>query len=185
MIDAVLAAPSRLGNVRLLAVDGPSGAGKTTFAGLLRDEFRARGVRTVLIPTDDFATWDRPVSWWPELVDGVLDPLARGEPGGYRALDWSSGEPCPGEWVTVPVPDMLIIEGVSAGRASLRPRLSHLCWVPGPDERARLERSVARDGEAEREHLREWQRFERGWFATDRTADRADSRIVNACNVSK
>lgn len=185
VIDAVLAAPPRLGNVRLLAVDGPSGAGKTTFAVLLRDEFRARGVHTVLIPTDDFATWERPVSWWPELADGVLDPVARGEPGGYRAIDWSTGEPRVGQWVTIPVPGVLIIEGVSAGRASVRPRLSHLCWVPGPEEQARLERSAARDGTAAREHLRAWQRFERGWFATDRTDQHADSRVVNTFSVSK
>nr|WP_312871668.1 uridine kinase [Amycolatopsis acididurans] len=166
--DAALAEPARLGDVRVVAVDGPSGAGKSTFAARLCAEFRRRGVRTVLISSDEFATWDDPVSWWPLLADGVLGPLARGESGRYRKLDWTSGFPVPGEEVAVAPPEVLVLEGVSVGRASFRSRLSMLCWAGGPDERARLERAVRRDGEACRASLRRWQAFERGWFAVDR-----------------
>lgn len=168
-----------MGPVRVLAVDGPSGSGKTTVAGLLRDELRARGARTVVVPTDHFATWQRPVSWLPRLVEGVFDPLSRGQPGGYRPLDWSLGEPRYGQGVTVPVADVLVVEGVSAGRAALRRRLSLLCWVCGPTSEQRLERSLTRDGVAEREHLVAWQRFEQDWFAADRTAGNADTCVRN------
>lgn len=177
--DRVSVSPPRLGPVRLLALDGPSGSGKTTVAGLLHDELHARGLATVVVPTDHFATWHRPVSWWPRLAEGVLEPLSRAVAGGYRPLDWSSGAPRYGHRVTVPVVDVLVVEGVSAGRAALRPRLSRLCWVAGPGPAQRLERSVARDGSAERGHLRAWQRFERNWFVADRTAENADSCIRN------
>jgi hypothetical protein len=129
------------------------------------------------VSTDAFATWDDPVGWWPRLVDGVLKPLAAGVEGAYRRMDWSSGVPRPGELVRVTVADVLVVEGVSSGRASVRPLLSHLCWVSGGPEAERLARSVARDGEASRAELGRWQRFERGWFAVDGTPEAAGTRL--------
>ncbi|GHF03923.1 hypothetical protein GCM10017786_42140 [Amycolatopsis deserti] len=169
LVDDVLAGPPRCGRVRLVAVDGPSGAGKTTFAGELADAFRARGATTALVATDHYATWDDPVAWWPRLVAEVLDPLAAGRPAVYRPLDWTTGEPRPGPVRTVHPVDVVVLEGVSAGRASIRPRLSALCWVPGPDPESRLERAVSRDGEGIRGPLTAWQKFECGWFAVDLT----------------
>ncbi|WIY04903.1 uridine kinase [Amycolatopsis mongoliensis] len=177
MIEALLAAPARLGAVRLLAVDGPSGVGKSTMAAQVAAGLRARGCRTELVSTDAFATWDDPVSWWPRLVDGVLKPLANGVEGAYRPMDWTGGAPRPGELVRVPVPEVLVLEGVSCGRTSVRPLLSHLCWLSGGPEAGRLARAVARDGEAARAELGRWQRFERGWFAVDGTSEAADTRL--------
>ncbi|MCR6481312.1 uridine kinase [Amycolatopsis sp. OK19-0408] len=177
MIDTLLAAPARLGAVRLLAVDGPSGAGKSTHAARIVAGLRARGCRTELVSTDAFATWDDPVAWWPKLVEGVLEPLAAGRDGAYRRMDWSTGAPRPGVVVRVPVPDVLVLEGVSSGRTSARPLLSHLCWVSGGTEAERLTRSVARDGETARAELSRWQRFERGWFAVDGTPEAAGTRL--------
>jgi energy-coupling factor transporter ATP-binding protein EcfA2 len=174
--DAVRGSPARLGGVRLVAVDGPSGAGKSTFARRLVAALRARGDAVALVSTDDFATWDDPVSWWPRLA-AVLDRLATGCPGSYRAWDWTSGLPRPGAVVEVPVPDVLVVEGVSSGRASVRLRLTRLCWVEGPDRARRLERAVARDGESCRRHLEAWQRFEDGWFAVDDTRRHADDVV--------
>ncbi len=156
----------------LVAVDGPSGAGKSTVARALAVEMGA-----TVVPTDHFATWDDPVAWWPRLLDGVLDPLSRGEPGRYRRMDWSEGWPRLGEWITVEPTGVLVVEGVSSARRSIAPRLDLAVWVDGPDEAERLERAVARDGEKSRAHLRRWQEFERGWFAVDDTRARAD-RIV-------
>nr|WP_026360642.1 uridine kinase [Amycolatopsis nigrescens] len=177
MVAALLAAPARLGAVRVLAIDGPSGAGKSTLAAAVLTELGHRSVRSLLISTDEFATWSEPVAWWPRLADGVLTPFARGRAGSYRQVDWTTEGPRPGAEITVAPPEVLVLEGVSAGRASIRPRLSLLCWVPGPGEQARLDRAVHRDGEQYRERLREWQAFERGWFAVDQTSRRADRTI--------
>ena len=184
MIDALLVAPARLGAVRLLAIDGPSGAGKSTLADRVVAGLRARGCRTELVSTDAFATWDDPVSWWPRLVDGVLNPLANGVEGAYRRMDWTSGAPRPGELVRVSVPEVLVLEGVSCGRTSARPLLSHLCWLSGGSEEERLSRTVARDGEAARAELGRWQRFECGWFAVDGTAEAADTRLSSETEPS-
>lgn len=176
MID--LRAP-RLGRVRLVAVDGPSGSGKSTYAARLASVLGAS-----LISTDDFATWDDPVSWWPRLRDGVLEPLAAGRPGRYVRTEWTAGRPHPGEAVTVEVPDILVLEGVSAGRRSIAARLSALVWCELPDPALRLERAVARDGESARAPLLTWQLFERGWFAVDETMRRADYLEMNVTGSS-
>jgi uridine kinase len=162
----------RLGQVTLVAIDGPSGSGKSTFADTLAADLDA-----VIIRTDDFATWDDPVAWWPRLRDGVLVPLAAGRPGHYTRTDWSEGSPRPGEMITVNPPKVLLIEGVSAGRRSVRPLLSALMWRELPDPAERLARAVARDGEASRAPLTAWQRFESGWFDVDGTKAAADHTV--------
>ncbi|SHE70689.1 uridine kinase family protein [Streptoalloteichus hindustanus] len=175
--DAVLAAPARLGAVRLVAIDGPSGSGKSRLADALVAELAGRGRSVELVRTDYFATWDDPVDWWPHLVDGVLTPLRRGERGRYQRVVWHGGEPAPGPFVEVEVPDVLVVEGVSAARAAIVPLLSCSVWVEHPDPAERLERAVRRDGELSRAHLLAWQRFEQGWFATDGARSRADHRV--------
>ena len=152
-----------------MAVDGPSGSGKTHFAARL-----ARELGATVVSTDDFATWDDPVSWWPRLVEGVLRPIQDGRPGRYRMTEWIDGRPHPGAYRRVEVPEVLVVEGVSAGRQSITALLSHLVWCELPDATARLDRAVERDGEQARKHLLTWQDFERGWFAVDHTRARAD-----------
>lgn len=171
---AALAAPARLGAVRLVALDGPSGSGKSTLADVIVGELRDRGVRTALVRTDHFATWDDPVGWWPRLARGVLEPLAAGRAGEYLPTSW--GEPV--RPVAVAVPEVLVLEGVSSGRRRVAPLLSLLVWVELASAAARLERAVARDGEGERAHLRDWQRFEQGWFAVDGTRARAGAVVA-------
>jgi uridine kinase len=166
-----------------VAVDGPSGSGKSTVARELVAALAAEGVRAGMVKTDHFATWTDPVSWWPLLVTGVLEPLGDGRPGRYRKMSWEGGGP---EWddpVEVPVPDVLVVEGVSAGRASVRPLLTLLVWVDLPDAAVRLDRAVARDGERFRAAFVGWQRFERGWFAVDGTRAAADIRIPRSPGV--
>ncbi|MTD17413.1 uridine kinase [Nakamurella sp. YIM 132087] len=172
-----LAAPPRLGSVRLVAVDGPSGSGKTTFATALAGEFRRRGIRRAVFSTDLLATWDDPFGWWPRLEVGVLQPLSRGEDGAVVVQDWSSGVPRPGRTVTVRLPEVLVLEGVSAGRSAVSDRTSALIWVEIPSTAERLARSVGRDGESERDHLTRWQQDETGHFARDLTSSRADLTV--------
>jgi hypothetical protein len=164
--------------VRMLAVDGPSGAGKTTVTAELVRLLAADGTHVVVVPTDHFATWADPVSWWPRLVDGVLVPLCAGRPGGYRRMDWSAGAPRLGDRVDVPVPAVLVVEGVSAGRCSVRALLTSLVWVDLPDPALRRNRAVTRDGEHSRAELAAWQRFEDGWFAVDGTRTAAHARLT-------
>ncbi|WP_425394054.1 uridine kinase family protein [Actinokineospora inagensis] len=174
VVRLVEAAPARLGRVRLVAVEGPSGSGKSTFARRLVGRLPG----AALVPTDDFATWDDPVGWWPRLVDGVLKPLSVGRAGRYRRIRWVNGVPEPGDWIDVEPVGILLVEGVSAGRRAVASRLSVLVWCDLPDPAERLRRTVARDGAESRVELRRWQDFEAGWYGVDRTVTRASVRVT-------
>ena len=160
----------------VFAIDGPSGSGKSTYADALVSRLRADGASVVLVRTDHFATWGRPASWWPRLEVGVLRPLLAGRPGSYRPLVWSgsagSWHTEPGPALAVPVPEILVLEGVTSARRCIAERLARAEWVEWGGEEDRLERAVARDGEDSRALLRSWQLFERGWFAVDDTRSR-------------
>src|SRR5919198_4305966 len=105
---AIRARPPRCGPVRLVAIDGPGGAGKSTFAVRLA---RALGGVPV-VPTDDFASWDNPLDWWARLEAQVLEPLAGGRPVRWRAYDWSRRQF--GDWRELPSSDVVLLEGVSS-----------------------------------------------------------------------
>lgn len=175
----ILARPARLGAVRLVAVDGPAGAGKTTFAGRLAGAVRAAGARVAEVHSDHLLNgWGDMLTFWPRLEECVLGPVRRGEPGAYRRYDWYAGAFEP-RWRPVPVPDVLILEGVTSGRASIRPELTMLVWVWAPPE-ARLARALARDGAAIRAELLAWMGAEAAHFAADRPAEYADVRVDGA-----
>ena len=156
----------------IVAIDGPSGAGKSTVADLLVAQLRERGAGVTLVRTDDFASWDDPVAWWPELEADVLHSFVRRWDYRYRPRVWRDGVATPGPPVWIEWQPLLIIEGVSSARRRIADRLTHALWLDGGTEGERLERAVARDGEESRAHLQQWQEFERGWFAVDRTRER-------------
>jgi uridine kinase/glycosidase len=164
---AVRAHEPRLGQVRLVAVDGHGGAGKSAFAERLARTLG--GAPTV--HTDDFASWEDPTGWWPSLEAAVLEPLARGVAARFRAYDWVKRGP--GEWRDVEPADVVILEGVSSGRAAAADRLSFVVWVEAPRDRC-IERGVARDGEAMRAQWQDGYEREDAFYATDPVRDRAD-----------
>lgn len=162
----------------VVAIDGPSGAGKSTFADALVERLAELDRRVLLIRTDDYATWDEPASWWPELERDVLGPFARSHDIVYRPRVWVDGVPRPGPERTLPWAPLLILEGVTSARRAIADRLTLGMWLDGPDGADRLTRTVARDGEDQRSLLAAWQRFELGWFAVDDT--RARCRVLDA-----
>jgi glycosidase/uridine kinase len=159
--------PARLGEVRLVAIDGPGGSGKSAVARRLS---AALGDAPV-IGTDDFASWDDQVGWWPRLERQVLQPLGRGKPARYRAYDWDRRKL--GEQRNVAPADVVILEGVSSGRAEASDRLTMLLWVEAGPE-VRLARGLERDGEAMRDQWQRWMAAEDAFYADDPVRARAD-----------
>jgi hypothetical protein len=43
-----------------------------------------------VIHTDDFASADNPINWWPRMLAQVIEPLARGDAAVYQRYDWPS-----------------------------------------------------------------------------------------------
>ncbi|WP_324277612.1 hypothetical protein [Blastococcus brunescens] len=84
----IRAAPARLGDVRLVTVDGPAGSGKTTLAGRL---VAALGDDAALVHLEDlYAGWTL-TGAVARLQAGVLRPLAEGRPGSHHRYDWATG----------------------------------------------------------------------------------------------
>lgn len=170
LVDRAFSVPPRLGGVRLIAVDGPAGSGKTTLA----EELGTRGA-TVLHLDDLYEGWSGlEGSLWPRLSAQVLEPLRRGVPGRYQRYDWYSGAFA--EWVDVPVPDLLVVEGCGSAARAVDPVAVLRVWVEAPAD-LRLERGLARDGAEAREHWLTWMVDEAAHFARERTRERADVRL--------
>jgi uridine kinase len=169
----ILARPPRLGPVRLVAVDGPSGAGKTTFADRLA---RALPGPTAIVHTDDLLDgWADQLTFWRRLEQTVLDPLARGEPGRHPVYDWGLGR-----FATergIPVPAVLVVEGGTSARPEAYPRVSFSVFVDA-DRDVRWRRVLARDGPEIAVPLQRWMAAEEEHFVANGTRERAD-RVVD------
>ncbi|MEH0842804.1 hypothetical protein V6U81_10485 [Micromonospora sp. CPCC 205711] len=177
----VLAGPARLGRTRLVAVDGPSGAGKSVFAARLAEalgDLAGDGPPPVVHTDDLLDGWDDQFTFWARLEECVLAPLRAGRPGDYRRYSWVRKAFLP-RAVPVPVAPVLLVEGVSAARAAIRPELSLAVLVTAPSS-LRLARAVARDGPEILPELRRWHAGERSHFAADDTAAHVDLVVDGA-----
>ena len=169
----IRAAPARCGTVRLVAIDGPGGAGKSVLAERLADHLG----RVPVLHTDDFASWDEPIHWWPRLEDDVLGPLERGDRVRYQAYDWAARQLS--DWRELPASDVVVLEGVSSARRAVADRLSLAIWVETP-RAVRLARGIDRDGEEMRGQWDAWMAEEDAHYAADRTTERADVIVDGA-----
>ena len=166
----VLTAPARLGAVRLVVVDGPAGSGKTTYADALA---AALGDAPVVHMDDLFGGWAGALvpDVWRRLEAQILAPLRDGRTARYQRYDWGADEF--GAWIDVPRHPALVLEGVGSAARPVDPWTVARVWVEVPAD-LRLERGIARDGPAMREHWLRFQETEDAHFASDRTRDRAD-----------
>jgi uridine kinase len=166
--DALVAQIRALpGEVRLVAVDGCGGAGKSTLAARLAADLDGAPV----LHTDDFASWDHPLDWWPRMLAEAIGPLAEGRPARFVRHDW--GNPPAGEQVTVHPAPIVLVEGVSSSRVEWAHLLSFAIWVETP-RAIRLRRGLDRDGEAALPQWEKWMAEEDGYVARDRPDARAD-----------
>lgn len=130
------------GRMTFVAIDGPSGAGKTTLAEALQnsrlaatvvhmdDFYSDEGVDPLggLTPEeacDEYVDWQR-------LQELVLEPLKDGDNGYYQVYDWVAHRP--DTWVTLQPRGVLVIEGVYAMRPELREAYDVTVYVDTPSE---------------------------------------------------
>ncbi|WP_031155183.1 uridine kinase family protein [Streptomyces erythrochromogenes] len=164
------ALPCSLGPVRLIAIDGHAGSGKSTFAGRLAE---ALGGVPVL-HLDDVASHEELFGWEERLRAQVLEPLAGGRPAHWAPYDWVERRFGP-ERVLEPGP-VLLVEGVGAGRRALRPHLARLLWMETPRAESWL-RGRNRDGRELSGFWDGWERAERAHFSSDPSRPFADTLV--------
>lgn len=146
----------------VLAVDGPDGAGKTSFADDLALAFERQGFAVFRASIDDFhrpreqryrAGRYSPEGYYRDAFDYallrrvLLEPFRMGGSTGFqlRAFDLARDVPVESEWVTGPADAILILDGVFLNRPELRGAWNWSVWLDAAPE-VRLARMVARDG---------------------------------------
>jgi uridine kinase len=152
-------------STRIVAVDGPGGAGKSSLARWLAPRLDA-----VIVATDDFASWDEPVDWWPRLLELVLRPLAAGEPVSFRPTSWDGSARAP---VRIEPRGTVLLEGVTSSQQAFQPYLAYSIWVETP-RKLRLRRGLERDGASALAQWERWMEAEDNYIENERPAERAD-----------
>ena len=162
--------PPTLGAARLVCVDGPAGSGKTTLARAIVAEAAGHGTTRLVHMDDVYEGWSGLDAAVHRVADELVTPLARGDAGRYQRYDWETGSLA--EWHTVEPVDLLVIEGVGSGAAAYDVLITTLVWVEAPAA-VRLQRGLARDGEAMRAEWLAWMATEERLHAAERTRSRA------------
>lgn len=173
----ILSRHPRRGRTRVVAVDGGSAAGKSTFAARLAsalDGIEEANRRVSVVHTDDVAWHESFFGWWPLLVSGVLDPLATG-PVRYRPPAWDARGRLGA--IQVEPGTAAVIEGVGAARRELSPFLDYVVWIDTNRQTA-VRRGLAREGE-DPDFWREWEVAEEAHLDRDRPWERADLIVSN------
>jgi uridine kinase len=173
----ILAMTPRCGSVRLVAVDGPGGSGKSVFAARLSSALGGAPV----VHTDDFASPAEPTQWWPRMERQVLEPLCSGRSATFIPTAWTPTQVV--EEVEIPPARVVIIEGVSSARLAVVDRLALSIWIEAP-RAERLHRGICRDGESMRETWLRWMAAEDAHYAEDRTRERSDVIVDGAPTIN-
>ena len=157
----------RAGTTRVIAIDGRSGSGKTTFAGQLAAHLDAPVVQLEQL----YPGWSGLQAGIDLVVDAVLVPLSSGRTAQVPRYDWIVErfiEP----WPLEPAP-LVIVEGVGAGARAAATFASLLVWLE-LEHGLRKQRALARDGDVFRPHWDHWAAQEDVLLAREQTPQRAD-----------
>ncbi|MEW1981384.1 chorismate-binding protein [Citricoccus sp. NPDC079358] len=163
-------AGGRLRPPLLLAIDGRSGAGKTSLAvetaALLRPHLEV----AVFHLDSIYPGWDGLVASLDTYAHDVVAPLAQGRTARWTWWDWTAD--APGRADATPPADVVILEGVGAGNRNARPHLDAVAWV-AMDDGERKRRALRRDGETFAAHWDRWAAQEDTYLAGDEVAEAA------------
>lgn len=171
--DELLARPPRAGSARVLAIDGRSGAGKSTFGQAVAARLAAPLVQMEFL----YPGWDGLEAGIGILVDEVLIPVSQGRPASVPQWDYAAGTW--GEPVALAPAAAVVVEGVGCGDRRAAAFASLLVWLE-LDAASRRARALARDAEMYRPHWDSWARQEDALLARERTWERADLVVATA-----
>ncbi|MEG9249416.1 aminodeoxychorismate synthase component I [Arthrobacter sp. Soc17.1.1.1] len=155
----------------LIAIDGRSGAGKTTLAVELAALLREHHTVSLFHLEDIYPGWDGLDAGITRYVEHVLTPLRAGRTARWNAWDWVRGED--GAERTTTAAEIVLLEGVGAAAAAARDRLDAVIWVEA-DAEVRQRTAIERDGDAYAPYWQRWAHQEDRWLAADDPGTAAD-----------
>jgi uridine kinase len=166
IVGLVSESEPRCGRFRVVAIDGPAGAGKTTLAAAVAGALGA----AVLHMDDLYAGWTGLRAGIELAHTAALQPLSLGRTVAVPTFDWERDQYV--SLTPLNVKSVLIVEGVGAGALGLEEHVSVLVFVDGP-ESSRKVRAVGRGGEDFDTHWDAWASLEAQYWTSDRPRERA------------
>lgn len=175
IVAAIKTGERRSKHGRIIGIDGPAGAGKTTLAGKLQAAFSDQVVHVIHMD-DLYDGWENALTTQltKVLENGIAKPVSQGKAYEYRKYDWLSASF--GDLVRYPHPNLLILEGVGSGQKAIRKYLDQLIWIDIEAD-VGLNRVLRRDGDYIENHMRVWQMRESEHFKQENTRDCATIRF--------
>jgi para-aminobenzoate synthetase len=160
----------------IIAIDGRSGAGKTTLAIELAARLREHHKVALFHLEDIYPGWNGLAAGIERYVSTVLEPLRRGQPAEWVSWDWNRHYD--GATRTTLPAEIVLVEGVGAAAAAARPFLHAAVWAESP-EQDRRRRALERDGASYEPYWDQWAAQEQEWLAADDVPANADVRVLN------
>ena len=161
----------------LYAIDGPAGAGKTTYAAQLEAELSVNATVKTIHMDDRYNGWDNALS---NALSEILDRLSTAHLAGrecvIKKFNWSTMQ-FDSEEIITPT-DVLIIEGVGAAQQIVRESGAITYWLDIEAEIG-LQRVLARDGAHIEVQMRQWQIDQDKHFARDETRENCEFKLTS------
>lgn len=163
-LDEALSRGPRCGRSHVIAIDGPTGGGKTTLAKAIGAAADSRGLGCRVIHTDEICPGWNGLREVPRIIQALLEQLALDTEAFYPTWDWHAGRP--GDQARVAPTDIVVVEGVGSGALRCAPYLSARFFLDAPAE-VRKERTLARDGDIFASYWDDWAHAEAQYFAEE------------------
>ncbi len=161
----------------LYAIDGPAGAGKTTFAAKLEAELSVNGSVRVIHMDDLYNGWDNALSNpLAEILDRISTAHIAGREFVIKIFNWHTMAFDREERITPT--DYLIIEGVGAAQQIVRETGATTYWLDIEPEIG-LQRVLDRDGAHIEAQMRQWQVDQDKHFARDETRENCEFKLTS------
>jgi uridine kinase len=172
LFQAIKEKVDNLNRTLIISIDGNAGAGKTTLASKIADEFS--GVEVIHMD-DLYRGWL--LTLGPTLtreLQSILDQLNEKAEVTYSKFDWLKNEI--GESVTITAPKILVLEGVGSGQESIAESVDLKVWIQLSPEEG-LTRVLRRDGLTIATEMELFLSDQEAHFTAELTQERSDFQI--------
>ncbi len=159
----------------IITIDGVAGAGKTTLAAYMADEYKDRTTVSVIHMDDLYDGWSDPLG---DALSRKLELIASAHLEGrdleLSKYDWLRDRP--GDLLPIPSTELLILEGVGSGQSSIREFVETKIWID-LEPIVGLRRVLARDGFEIEEQMLGFLEAQRIHFVEEGTREAADFHL--------